>query len=146
MADSSSLSAPGHETSGTASSSAPRKRVEAKQPDFHLFNALQSTRIALGDLENMAASPAQAIDPRDELRALEAQIMGKQKGTAAARGGAGQGQGQAGKVGVGLGSAGTPSVRMPLVGSSPGVSMVGGRAMSTATGGMGQSPSVYNQV
>lgn len=116
-----------------------KKQTQAKVPDYHLFNALQATRMALGDLDKMASSTAEAIDPRKELKEIEAQIMGGKDKIAAGKVVGGVGTGKAGQLG-------TPSLRVQSgSGGSPvpSTTMGGqGRAMSVATSGIGQSPAI----
>ncbi|KAK1924296.1 MED6 mediator sub complex component-domain-containing protein [Papiliotrema laurentii] len=50
-------------------------------PNFALLHALQSTRAAIPDLDELAQSPAPTIDPAEELARIERDVMGA--GTAA---------------------------------------------------------------
>ena len=52
------------------------KKQQQRQPDWNLFHALQSTRASLASLDEAAKKPAATLDPRAELRALEASLLG----------------------------------------------------------------------
>lgn len=126
----------------TGTSAETKEQVSAV-PDWHLFHALQSTTAAMDDLNARSGAAARVDDPRDELRRIEAEIMGGVGGGVGggartgvgSRPGLGQGQGnvqmglRGGMRGTGLGlgndvvmggSVGSPSVRMV---SSPVVSL-----------------------
>lgn len=53
-----------------------REKQQQQQPDWNLFHALQSTRASLASLDEAAKKPAATLDPRAELRALEASLLG----------------------------------------------------------------------
>lgn len=92
--------------------------------------------MALPDLDKMASAEPEIIDPREELKALEAQIMG----TGGGKDKAGMGGGR----GLGRQVSAIPARNVSAVGGSPAVSgSIGqGRAMSVGTSGLGQSPAV----
>lgn len=47
------------------------KEEDEGEPDWNLFHALQSTRGAMGELQQMAREPARSVDVREEMRAVE---------------------------------------------------------------------------
>lgn len=58
------------------------KPDEPVLPNFALLNALQSTRQALAGIDQLARAPAPVVDPHDELKRLEEEVMGVRAGAA----------------------------------------------------------------
>lgn len=54
---------------------AKQESVEQIKPDFHLFNALNTTRASLASLQEMSRSPAPKEDPLAEIRSLESSLV-----------------------------------------------------------------------
>lgn len=116
---------------------ATKKKSTTKMPDFHLFNALQSTRNALNELQTLSTRPAEKRDPRAELRAIEAEILG---GDNTISGRIGRRTGEE-SVADHARVVGTPLNGSVRLGGSPLMTMsIGGRAPSVSASGVGQSP------
>jgi len=59
------------------------KPDEPALPNFALLNALHSTRQSLAGIDELSRAPAPAVDPHDELKRLEEEMMGVRSGAGA---------------------------------------------------------------
>lgn len=48
---------------------------ESAQPDWKLFNALNTTRSSLSDLTSLSRQPAPKLDPLQEIKDIEARLL-----------------------------------------------------------------------